>query len=91
MLCRRGTVRHYFRIRIQSIFAFYLIFQNVHMHMKNKGPEVDVPNLFASATATAQGIDLYVDLRPRLASLLKVLYIVASKVLYIVAFYIKHT
>ena len=50
-----------------------------------------MPNLFASATATAHGIDLYVDLRPRLASLLKVLYIVASKVLYIVAFYIKHT
>jgi hypothetical protein len=50
-----------------------------------------VPNLFASATATAQGIDLYVDLRPRLASLRKVLYIVASKVLYIVALYSKYT
>ena len=30
------------------------------------GPEIDVPNLFASATATSDGIDLHLDLRPRL-------------------------
>ena len=30
------------------------------------GPEIDVPNMFASATASTDGIDLYLDMRPRL-------------------------